>query len=174
MIRVFHPGSGSWFFFTHPGSRGQKGTGSRIRNTGFKSRCRRDFQEWRIRRKTIWKTCEEKKRETWIIRKTEAKKTSTKSILWKRLYLSPWAPRNAGGCIKVLSSISFETGYTDSSRKIRLRHRPACMFRTRPGRRNFYFIFYKAWQIAIYQSITHHFQNNPTDPEWLLTNSVYF
>ncbi len=31
MIRVVHPGSGirSWFF-THPGSRGQKGTGSRI------------------------------------------------------------------------------------------------------------------------------------------------
>jgi hypothetical protein len=30
MIRVVHPGSG---FFTHPGSLGQKGTGSRIRNT---------------------------------------------------------------------------------------------------------------------------------------------
>jgi hypothetical protein len=28
MIRVVHPGSG---FFTHPGSRGQNGTGSRIR-----------------------------------------------------------------------------------------------------------------------------------------------
>ncbi len=36
MIRVVHPGSGSWFF-THPGSRDQKGTGSRIRirNTGL-------------------------------------------------------------------------------------------------------------------------------------------
>jgi hypothetical protein len=32
MIRVVHPGSGSWFF-THPGSRGQKSTGSRIRKT---------------------------------------------------------------------------------------------------------------------------------------------
>ncbi len=32
MIRVVQSGSGSWFFF-HPGSRGQKGTGSRIRNT---------------------------------------------------------------------------------------------------------------------------------------------
>jgi hypothetical protein len=32
MIRVVHPGSGS---FTHPGSRGQKGTGSRIHNTGY-------------------------------------------------------------------------------------------------------------------------------------------
>ncbi len=32
MIRVVHPVSGSWFF-THPGSRGQKGTGYRIRNT---------------------------------------------------------------------------------------------------------------------------------------------
>jgi len=32
MIRVVHPGSGSWFF-THPGSRSQKGTWSRIRNT---------------------------------------------------------------------------------------------------------------------------------------------
>ena len=30
MFRVAHPGSGSEFF-THPGSRGQKGTGSRIR-----------------------------------------------------------------------------------------------------------------------------------------------
>jgi hypothetical protein len=30
MIRFVHPGSGSWLF-THPGSRGQKGTGSRIR-----------------------------------------------------------------------------------------------------------------------------------------------
>ncbi len=30
MIWVVHPGSGSWSF-THPGSRGQKGTGSRIR-----------------------------------------------------------------------------------------------------------------------------------------------
>ncbi len=30
MIRVVHPGSGSWLF-TYPGSRGQKGTGSRIR-----------------------------------------------------------------------------------------------------------------------------------------------
>ncbi len=30
MTRVVHPGSGSWFF-THPGSRGQNGTGSRIR-----------------------------------------------------------------------------------------------------------------------------------------------
>ncbi len=29
MIRVVHTGSGSWFF-THPGSRGQKATGSRI------------------------------------------------------------------------------------------------------------------------------------------------
>ncbi len=28
-----HPGAGSWFL-THPGSRGQKGTGSRIQNTG--------------------------------------------------------------------------------------------------------------------------------------------
>ncbi len=36
MIRVVHPESGSWFF-THPGSRGQKkGTGSRIRNTEVK------------------------------------------------------------------------------------------------------------------------------------------
>ncbi len=42
MIRVVHPGSGSWFlthpwsrYFTHPGSRGQKSTGSRIRNTGL-------------------------------------------------------------------------------------------------------------------------------------------
>ncbi len=34
MIRVVHPGSGSWLF-THPGSRGQKGTGSRIRNTAI-------------------------------------------------------------------------------------------------------------------------------------------
>ncbi len=36
MIRVVHPGSGSWFF-THPGSRGQKCTESRIRirNTDF-------------------------------------------------------------------------------------------------------------------------------------------
>jgi hypothetical protein len=33
MIRVVHPGSGSGFFFTHPGSRGQKGTEFRIRNT---------------------------------------------------------------------------------------------------------------------------------------------
>ncbi len=32
MIRVVHSGSGLWFF-THPGSRGQKGTGSRIRDT---------------------------------------------------------------------------------------------------------------------------------------------
>ncbi len=32
MIRVVHPGSDAWFF-THPGSWGQKGTGSRIRNT---------------------------------------------------------------------------------------------------------------------------------------------
>jgi hypothetical protein len=32
MIRDIHPGTGSRFF-THPGSRGQKGTGSRIRNT---------------------------------------------------------------------------------------------------------------------------------------------
>ncbi len=31
MIRVVYPESGSWFF-THPGSRGQKGTGSQIRN----------------------------------------------------------------------------------------------------------------------------------------------
>jgi hypothetical protein len=31
MIQVVHPGSG---LFTHPGSRGQKGTGSRFRNTG--------------------------------------------------------------------------------------------------------------------------------------------
>jgi hypothetical protein len=30
MIRYVHPGSGSWYF-THPGFRGQKGTGSRIR-----------------------------------------------------------------------------------------------------------------------------------------------
>ena len=30
MIRVVHPGSG---FFTHPGSRDQKGTGSRVRYT---------------------------------------------------------------------------------------------------------------------------------------------
>ncbi len=30
MIRVVHPGSGSRYF-THPGSKGQKGTGSRIR-----------------------------------------------------------------------------------------------------------------------------------------------
>ncbi len=30
MIWVVHPGSGSWVF-THPGSRGQKGSGSRIR-----------------------------------------------------------------------------------------------------------------------------------------------
>ncbi len=36
MIRVIHPGSRSWFF-TNPGSRGQKGTGSWIqnRNTGI-------------------------------------------------------------------------------------------------------------------------------------------
>ncbi len=36
MIRVVHTGSGSCFF-THPGSRGQKGNGSRIRirNTAF-------------------------------------------------------------------------------------------------------------------------------------------
>ncbi len=36
MIRVVHPASGSWLF-THPGSRGHKGTGSRIRisNTKF-------------------------------------------------------------------------------------------------------------------------------------------
>ncbi len=36
MIRLVLPGSGS--YFTHPGSRGQKGTGSRIRisNTGHK------------------------------------------------------------------------------------------------------------------------------------------
>ncbi len=36
MIRVVHVGSGSRIrimFFDHPGSRGQKGTGSRIRNT---------------------------------------------------------------------------------------------------------------------------------------------
>ncbi len=33
MIQVVHPGSGS--LLTHPGSRGQKGTGSRIRNTSF-------------------------------------------------------------------------------------------------------------------------------------------
>ncbi len=32
MIRVVHPGSGSWFF-THPGSRGTKGTGSRIQRS---------------------------------------------------------------------------------------------------------------------------------------------
>jgi hypothetical protein len=32
MIQDVHPGSGS-SFSTHPGSRGQKGTGSRIRNT---------------------------------------------------------------------------------------------------------------------------------------------
>jgi hypothetical protein len=31
MIRVVHPGSG--FFFTYPGSRGQKSIGSRICNT---------------------------------------------------------------------------------------------------------------------------------------------
>ncbi len=41
MIRVVHPGSGSRIrilIFTHPGSRGQKGTESRIRirNTGNK------------------------------------------------------------------------------------------------------------------------------------------
>jgi hypothetical protein len=30
MIRVIHPGAGFWLF-THPGSRGRKGTGSRIR-----------------------------------------------------------------------------------------------------------------------------------------------
>ncbi len=34
MIRDVHPGSGYWFF-THPGSRGQKGTGSRISKTGW-------------------------------------------------------------------------------------------------------------------------------------------
>jgi hypothetical protein len=33
MIQVHHPGFGSWFF-AHLGSRGQKGTGSRIRNFG--------------------------------------------------------------------------------------------------------------------------------------------
>ncbi len=35
MIRIVHPGSGS-LLFTHPGSRGQKATGSRflIRSTG--------------------------------------------------------------------------------------------------------------------------------------------
>ncbi len=32
IIRVVHPGSRSWLFI-HPGSRGQKSTGSRIRNT---------------------------------------------------------------------------------------------------------------------------------------------
>ncbi len=37
--RVVHPGSGSRFF-THSGSRGQKGTGSRIRNTEKLSICR--------------------------------------------------------------------------------------------------------------------------------------
>ncbi len=35
MIRVVHPGPDS-DFLPQPGSRGQKGTGSRIRNTGFK------------------------------------------------------------------------------------------------------------------------------------------
>jgi hypothetical protein len=36
MTRDIHPGSGSWLF-THPGSSGQRGTGSRIqiRNTGI-------------------------------------------------------------------------------------------------------------------------------------------
>ncbi len=51
MIRVVHPGSGSGFF-THPGSRGQKATGSQIRfrNTGT------DFLlPWPIRSTVRWK-----------------------------------------------------------------------------------------------------------------------
>ncbi len=40
MIRVVHPGSGSCFFYPDPGwSRGQKGTGSRIRNTDCYNKC---------------------------------------------------------------------------------------------------------------------------------------
>jgi hypothetical protein len=73
------------------------------------------------------KNMRRKKRETWIIRKTEAKKTSTKSILWKRLYIPPWSPRNAGDCINVVSSISFEAGYTDSRREILYGKQPTMM-----------------------------------------------
>ncbi len=64
------------FFFTHTGSRGQKGTGPRIRirNTGFKSRCLRDFQERRIRKENDMKNMRRKKRETWIIRKNRSQK----------------------------------------------------------------------------------------------------
>ncbi len=51
MIRVVHPGSGSWLF-THPGSRGQKGNGSRIwirTLIKFRSRFRpRPFHKWGI------------------------------------------------------------------------------------------------------------------------------
>jgi hypothetical protein len=48
-------------------------------------------------------------------KKTEAKKTPNKSTLWKRLYISP---RNAGGCIYVVSSTNFEAGYTVPRREI--------------------------------------------------------
>ncbi len=48
MIRVVYPGSGSWFFtIPDPGSRGQKGNGSRIqiRNTGNTDRDLTDGEE---------------------------------------------------------------------------------------------------------------------------------
>jgi hypothetical protein len=61
MIRVVPPGSGSWFF-AHPGSRSQKGTGSRIRisNTGpnalLLSRLPRARRRKRRRRRPLRRT----------------------------------------------------------------------------------------------------------------------
>ncbi len=75
MIRDVHPGSGSWCF-THPRSRGQKGTGSRIR----------------ISNTDIWTCCCAADSTTplsVVVRKATVKKTGSSSQLCYRMEAKP-------------------------------------------------------------------------------------